>query len=65
MLLAGSIHLGSNNVQPRNQTGGIVVVVGRNKNSRPTSLSHVVALELQGVKVRDTVEGLSECWFRK
>ena len=36
---------------------------GRNKNSRPTSLSHVVTLELQGSKVRDTGEGLSECWF--
>ena len=43
----------------------VVVVVGRNKNGRPTSLSHVVTLELQGDKVSDTVEGLSECWFRK
>ena len=42
-----------------------VVVVGRNKNSRPTSLSYVVTLELQGDEVRDTVEGLSECWFGK
>ena len=43
----------------------VVVVVGRNKNSRPTSLSHVATLELKGDKVRDTVEGLSDCWFRK
>ena len=43
----------------------VVVVVGRNKGSRPTKLSIVLTLELQGGKVRDTVEGLRECWFRK
>ena len=41
----------------------VVVVVGRNKNSRPTQLSHVVTLELQGHKVRDTVEGLANVGF--
>ena len=48
----------------------VVVVVGgggggRNKHSRPTKLSHVVTLELQGDKVRDTVEVLRECLVRK